>query len=170
MSSNQEAGMHRPVFTIIMIALTAVSAFDARAESNGKECVLTDDRYERGLQRLDELSQGMGQAVVESMSKTSPDFARYLVEYPYGDVFCRAGLDDKQRELSTIAALAALGYAEPELRVHINSALNAGASREEVTETMILMSVYAGFPAAIHGLRAAEAVFEARDDGSIEED
>lgn len=162
--------MRRSVNTIVVIALTAVVAFDAQAETSGKECVLTDDRYERGLQRLDELSQGMGQAVVESMSKTSPDFARYLVEYPYGDVFCRAGLDDKQRELSTVAALAALGYAEPELRVHINSALNAGASREEISETMILMSVYAGFPAAIHGLRAAESVFEARDEGATEEE
>ncbi|MCG8596527.1 MAG: carboxymuconolactone decarboxylase family protein, partial [Kiloniellales bacterium] len=82
---------------------------------------------------------------------------------PYGDVFCRPGLADKQRQLSIIAALAALGYAAPELRVHIHGALNVGASREEIIETMVLMSVYAGFPASIHGIRAAEAVFAQRD-------
>ena len=55
-----------------------------------------------------------------------------MIEYPYGDVFCRPGLDDKQRQLSTIAALAALGYAAPELRVHTDGALNVGASREDI--------------------------------------
>lgn len=151
---------------LMMLALgggLCLAAGDAAAQSSKVECDMTTDRYQRGMQRLEELSQGKGEAVVEALSRTSPDLARYVVEYPYGDIFCRPGLDDKQRELSTIAALAALGYAEPELRVHINSALNAGASREEVVETMILMSVYAGFPAAIHGIRAAEAVFGERD-------
>ena len=126
-------------------------------------CRVEEARYERGLMRLDDITQGKGKAVVDALSKTSPDMARYVVEYPYGDVFCRKGLNDRQRELATIAALAALGYAEPELRVHIHGALNVGVTREEVVETMILMSVYAGFPAAIHGIRAAEAVFEERD-------
>ena len=120
------------------------------------------DRFERGLQRLDEITQGQGQAVVDSLSRTSPDLARYIIEYPYGDVFCRDGLSDQQRQIATIAALAAIGYANPELKVHIHGALNVGLTEEEVVETMILMSVYAGFPATIHGLRAAQEVFDER--------
>ena len=121
-----------------------------------------DDRYERGLERLDQITQGQGRAVVDSLSDISPDLGRYIIEYPYGDVFCRSGLTDQQRQLATIAALAALGYTAPELRVHIHGALNVGLTEEEVVETMILMSVYAGFPASLHGLRAAREVFEAR--------
>lgn len=150
--------------TTLIAGLTAAAWLStAHAEPVEGACDMTGDRYERGLKRLDEITQGQGQAVVEALSRTSPDLARYVVEYPYGDVFCRPGLDDKQRQLSIIAALAALGYAAPELRVHIHGALNVGASREEIIETMVLMSVYAGFPASIHGIRAAEAVFAQRD-------
>ena len=126
------------------------------------------DRFERGLQRLDEITQGQGQAVVDSLSRTSPDLARYIIEYPYGDVFCRDGLSDQQRQIATIAALAAIGYTNPELKVHIHGALNVGLTEEEVIETMILMSVYAGFPATIHGLRAAQEVFDERASAQME--
>ena len=150
--------------TILIAGVTAAALLSsAHAEPVQGACDMTGDRYERGLKRLDEITQGQGQAVAEALSRTAPDLARYIIEFPYGDVFCRPGLDDKQRQLSTIAALAALGFAAPELRVHINGALNVGASREEIVETMILMSVYAGFPASIHGIRAAEAVFAQRD-------
>ena len=121
-----------------------------------------DDRYERGLRRLDEITRGEGQAVLDALSRISPDFARYVIEYPYGDVFSRRTLSDEQRQLATIAMLVALGFAQPELKVHINGALNVGVSEEEVVETMILASVYAGFPASIHGLRAAQEVFDER--------
>ncbi len=120
------------------------------------------ERFDRGLQRLNEITQGQGQAVVDSLSRTSPDLARYIIEYPYGDVFCRDGLSDQQRQIATIAALAAIGYTNPELKVHIHGALNVGLTEEEVVEIMILMSVYAGFPATIHGLRAAQEVFDER--------
>ena len=134
------------------------------AEPSMKEqCDMAEGRYERGLARLDRITRGAGQAVVDRLTRTSPDLARYVVEYPYGDVFCRSGLSDRQRQLATVAALAALGYARPELQVHIHGALNVGVTRQEIVETMILMSVYAGFPASIHGIRAAETVFAERD-------
>ena len=136
----------------------------ANAESSAQElCSPTEGRYERGLERLDGITRGAGQAVVDRLTQTSPGLARYVVEYPYGDIYCRPGLSDQQRQLAIISALAALGYAQPELQVHIHGALNVGVTREEVVETMILMSVYAGFPASIHGIRAAETVFAERD-------
>ena len=67
------------------------------------------------------------------------------------------GLTDRQRQLAIVAALAALGYTQPELKVHIHGALNVGITEQEVVETMILMSVYAGFPASLHGLRGRAA-------------
>lgn len=60
-----------------------------------------------------------------------------------------------------VAALTALGNAGPQLKVHIQGALNVGVSREEVVEVMMQMAAYAGFPAALNGLFAAKEVFAA---------
>jgi 4-carboxymuconolactone decarboxylase len=62
-----------------------------------------------------------------------------------------------------VAALCAIGNAAPQLRVHIHGALNVGVTREEVVEIIMMMAVYAGFPAALNGMAAAKEVFLERD-------
>lgn len=96
------------------------------------------------------------------MADIAPDFATYLFEFPFGDIYSRPGLDLKSREIATIAALTALGNAAPQLKVHIEAGLNVGLSREETTETIMQMAVYAGFPAALNGLFAAKEIFAER--------
>lgn len=118
-----------------------------------------NERYQRGLAKLNEIDGEQGQKVVDRLSAISPDFARMIIEFPFGDVYSRPGLDLKSREIATIAALTALGNAAPQLKVHIHAGLNVGCSREEIIETIIQMAVYAGFPAALNGLFAAEEVF-----------
>ena len=123
----------------------------------------TATRYERGLERLKEIDGEIGERVVASLADIAPDFARYLIEFPFGDIYSRPGLDLKSREIAVVAALTAMGNAAPQLKVHIQGALNVGVSREEVIETIIQMSVYAGFPAALNGLFAAREVFASLD-------
>jgi 4-carboxymuconolactone decarboxylase len=116
-------------------------------------------RYQRGLAKLREVDGQAGENVVQSLKDIAPDFARYLIEFPFGDVYSRPGLDLKSREIAVVAALTALGNAAPQLKVHIHGALNVGATRTEIVETIMQMAVYAGFPAAINGLTAAKEVF-----------
>ncbi len=118
------------------------------------------DRYAIGLNKLNEIDGRDGEAVVEGLKQISPDFARYLIEFPFGDIYARPGLDLRQREIATIAALTALGFAGPQLEVHVAAGLNVGLTEQEIIEIIIQMAVYAGFPAAINGLNAAKAVFE----------
>lgn len=122
-------------------------------------------RYERGLARLKEIDGHAGEAVAESLERIAPDFARYLIEFPFGDIYSRPGLDLRSREIATIAALTAMGTAIPQLKVHIGAGLNVGLSKDEIVETIIQMAVYAGFPAALNGLFAAREVFETREAG-----
>ncbi|QZX82351.1 carboxymuconolactone decarboxylase family protein [Metapseudomonas otitidis] len=121
-----------------------------------------ESRYQRGLAKLKEIDGEAGERVVESLAGIAPDFARYLVEFPFGDIYSRPGLDLKSREIAVVAALTALGNAAPQLKVHVHGALNVGASRTEIVETIMQMAVYAGFPAALNGLAVAREVFEQR--------
>lgn len=136
------------------------SRASAQASGNPGPEGAVRDRYAIGLERLAAIDGRDGQAVVESLNAISPDFARYLVEFPFGDIYARPGLDLRQREIATIAALTALGYAHPQLEVHIAAGLNVGLSEEEIIEIIMQMAVYAGFPAAINGLNAAKTVFD----------
>lgn len=123
---------------------------------------MTQTRYERGLSKLAEIDGEAGTKVINSLSDIAPDFARYLIEFPFGDIYSRPGLDLRSREIAVVAALTAMGNAAPQLKVHIEGALNVGVTRDEVVEVMIQMAVYAGFPAALNGLFAAKEVFASR--------
>jgi len=118
-----------------------------------------ESRYERGLAKLREIDGEAGERVLEALEGIAPDFARYLIEFPFGDIYSRPSLDLKSREIAVVAALTALGNAAPQLKVHIQGAINVGVSRAEVVETIMQMAVYAGFPAALNGLAVAKEVF-----------
>ena len=123
-----------------------------------------DARYVRGLEKLHEIDGAAGQRVIDALAPIAPDFARYLIEFPFGDIYSRPNLDLKSREIAVVAALTAMGNATPQLKVHVQGALNVGCSRDEIIEVMMQMAVYAGFPAALNGLFAAQEVFNAREE------
>lgn len=121
-----------------------------------------DDKHAQGLATLEKLFGPTGKQIAEALDDIAPDMGRYLTENVYGDILARPGLDLKTRQLATVAALTALGYAKPHLKTHIGGALNVGASAKEIVEIIFQMSAYAGFPAATTALMAARDVFEKR--------
>jgi 4-carboxymuconolactone decarboxylase len=120
-----------------------------------------NERYERGLRRLQQVDAEQVGRIVAGLRDIAPDFANYLIEFPFGDIYSRPGLDLKTRQVATVAALTAMGTAAPQLKVHIHGALNVGCMREEIIEVIMQMAIYAGFPAALNGLAAAKEVFAA---------
>ncbi len=121
-----------------------------------------ESRLERGKRALAEIDGEAGHNVIAALADIAPDFATYLFEFPFGDIYSRPGLNMRDREIATVAALAAMGTATPQLKVHIEAALNVGLSQAEITEILMQMAVYAGFPAALNGLFAAKEVFANR--------
>ena len=119
-------------------------------------------RFDKGLELLTKIDGEAGQNVIESLQDICPDLAKYTIEYPFGDIYAREGLDLKSREIATVAALTALGNCAPQLKVHLNAALNVGCSEEEIKEVILQMSVYAGFPAALNGMFAFKEVLTER--------
>ena len=124
---------------------------------------MVEDRYSKGLKNLEKIHPEASKALMENLKDIAPDLGRYVVEFPYGDIYGRDGLDLKSREIATVAALTALGDTKPELKDHIKGALNVGCKRQEIIEIIIQMAVYAGFPRAINGINIAKEVFEEID-------
>jgi len=122
-----------------------------------------EDRYNKGLKNLEKIHPEASKALIESLNDIAPDLGRFVVEFAYGDVYERGGLDLKSRQIATVAALTALGDTKPELKDHIKGALNVGCNRQEIIEVIIQMAVYAGFPRAINGINTAKEVFKEID-------
>lgn len=121
---------------------------------------MASQRYEAGLEQLRAVDGDAGVAVIETLRRSFPDFATYIVEFPFGDIYARPGIGLREREFATIAALCAMGNAAPQLRVHLHAALHVGCKPSEIVEIMMQMAVYAGFPAALNGLAEVRRVFE----------
>ncbi|HKB59228.1 MAG TPA: carboxymuconolactone decarboxylase family protein [Gallionellaceae bacterium] len=132
---------------------------DTAASSGGGEA----DRYARGWDKLREIHSEAGEQVLATLAEIAPDFARYLIEFPFGDIYTRPQLDLKSREIAVIASLTTQGNAAPQLKVHIQAALNVGCTRQEVLEVIMQMAVYAGFPAALNGMLVAKEAFAEYD-------
>ena len=119
-------------------------------------------RYEKGKQVIEKIQERSLEEIFEAIDDIAPDMSRFVVEFPYSEIYTREEVDLKTRELCTVAALTVLGTV-PQLKDHINAALNVGNSPTEVVEIIMQMSAYAGFPKAINGIVAAKEVFIERD-------
>ena len=112
---------------------------------------------------LERLEPGAPARVEERLRRMSDDFAETVLGFAFADVLARPGIDLKTREMLTVAALTAMGTARPQLEFHMRAALNVGVTRAEIVEILLQMAVYAGVPACMNGVAAAQAAFEAQD-------
>src|SRR5438874_7683475 len=97
----------------------------------------TAQRTERGAQLIEQM-MGPEQAerVRQVWKQICPDFEKYVVEFLAGEIWSRPQFDLRTRSLVTIAALAATGRSLG-LELNIRMALNNGATRQEVVETLL---------------------------------
>jgi 4-carboxymuconolactone decarboxylase len=122
------------------------------------------ERLRLGENKIREILDQTGDQVRRNLADVAPDLATFVLEVIYGEIYQGAALDARSRQIATVAALAALGNAQPQLRTHIAGALNCGCTRGEIVEIMMQIAVFAGVPAAINGVEAARAVFAQLDD------
>lgn len=92
---------------------------------------------------------------------TDPELYEILQNEIFGEVFAGGVLTDVERELLTVAALAAM-QTLPQLAAHVGGALNVGASPLQVRETIYQCAPYIGFPKTLNAVTTANEVFEAR--------
>ena len=119
----------------------------------------TVDRREQALALLGKLDPDAPEKVAKRLDRLGPDFLELILGFSFADIVARPGIDLKTREMLTVAALMAMGTAPSQLEFHIRAALNVGVTREEVIEILLQIAVYAGVPACMNGITAAEAAF-----------
>lgn len=127
--------------------------------SDKKGGVMSNERFERGSKKICELMENGDQGVLKGLGKTAPDLANYVLEFVFGDLYSRPGLELKTKQMLTITILATLGTAKPQLAYHIKCGLNIGITKEEIIHIMTHLAGYAGFPAALNGVATAKEVF-----------
>ena len=120
-------------------------------------------RRSRGAQKIGEVLGQTPEQVERSLGDVAPQLATYVLETIYGDIYQNPTLDSRTRQIVTVAALATLGTAAPQLRTHIGGALRCGVTREELVEIMMQLAPFAGVAAAINGVAACREVFAAAD-------
>lgn len=118
-----------------------------------------DHRLEQGLAYLRQVEGSATPTALSALDGIAPDLARLATSFVYGELYSRDGLTLPERQLITIAALAALGNARPQLKFHIAGALHVGCAPEAIVEALIHIAIYAGIPAALNALFAARDVF-----------
>ena len=123
---------------------------------------MENTRFTQGMEQLKAIDGKGGENVIKSLEDIAPDLGKFIVEFAFGDIYTREGLTTEEREMITLSSLLTAGGCEPQLKVHINGALNVGISPEKVIETFLQCIPYTGFPKVLNAVFAAKKVFAER--------
>ncbi|MFQ5933889.1 MAG: carboxymuconolactone decarboxylase family protein [Dehalococcoidia bacterium] len=121
----------------------------------------TEERVQRGEEVMQELSAGARRAAGLPEYEIAPDMGKWVTASLFGDVWGRPDLPKKVRSIATMSTLTVMGR-EPQLRSHVNFALNLGWAKEEIAELFFHLALYGGLPASLNALRVAREVFQQR--------
>lgn len=151
---------HAPPLALLLFFLALLCAqHQALAAPAAKGDIMEATRMETGREYLARLNPKAEANLHAALDPIAPDMVEMVVAFGYGDIYARPGLETADRQVATIAALAALGNAEPQLLFHIDGGLNVGLTPQEVVETIYVTTVFAGFPAGLNALAVARRVF-----------
>lgn len=121
------------------------------------------NRFEKGLKKLSEVDGTAGEQVIHALNDIAPDLGKYIVEFAFGDIYCRENLNLEEREMITLASLLTQGGCENQLEVHVNGALNVGITPLKVIEVFLQCIPYTGFPRVLNAIGVAKRVFKSRN-------
>jgi len=127
---------------------------------------MASEKFERG-EKMMRLVDGdkVTDHLLARYADIAPDFAKYLVEFVFGEIYAREG-DLKQRELVAISSLATMGGCDAQLETHVNGGFNVGLTEGEIVEAVMTLIPYVGFPRALVAMRIVKRVADARRSAS----
>lgn len=101
----------------------------------------------QGMALAKQLNPALETFQMPAFDKAMPTMPKEMMDMLFGNTFNVGGLDAKTRMLVTLGALVAQGaQAEPQIRLTVRHALEAGATEKELAEVVAQMSVFVGVP------------------------
>ena len=122
------------------------------------------DLYQQGINKIQELTASPddnptgAMDIGEAFKDIAPDLTQYVVEFAFGSIYSRPGLDNKQKVLTTITALVAQG--KPQIGMHIKTGLTVGLTPQEIVGCIMHLIPYVGFPSVLNALTVAKDIFK----------
>ncbi len=114
--------------------------------------------HAKGIETLEKLiGKEQTEKVVGRFKELSPAFEHEAISVVFGRTWSRQAIDPKTRSLCSIGILAALGR-HGALRIVFGIALSNGATVEEITEALLQVAIYTGYPAAFDALPVLQEV------------
>ncbi len=115
--------------------------------------------FERGMKTLKKMGR---EKLMLNQKALYPEMYEMSVAHLFGDVWSRAGLSLRERQLVTLAANIALARPSGNYS-HYLSAMHIGITKEEICEVMIQVGHYAGWPTMSHAVRQFTDVLEEQE-------
>ncbi len=136
----------------------SIRALEEGQANEGEGQAKPDDRRARALERLAELNdEPGGEAFLARMGVLGD----WIVDWAFGDVHTRPGLTARERELIIVAVLASLGSSDPQVRAHIRALRAIDVPWNEIEETILQTTPYAGIPRAVNAMKVLREEQEA---------
>ncbi len=126
---------------------------------------MTANRIDAGLNKIREFvseEEAERMMTADALKELAPDLRKYIVEFAYGEIYSREGLDSKKRQLVTLSSLVTQG-ATTQIQTHVKRALTIGLTKTEIVESMMQLIPYVGFPRVQTALTAAKEILEQED-------
>lgn len=107
-----------------------------------------NERFIKGLETIKQYvtkEEAARMIEADALADVAPDLRKMIIEFAYGDVYSRPGLDAKSRALVVITAVVTQGAA-PQTKTHIKRGIHAGLTQIEIVEALLQLVPYIGFP------------------------
>lgn len=118
------------------------------------------NKRDTGKKRIKEILGERSENIIQMFNNISPDFANYVLDFAYGDLYAREGFSDKYRELAAVACLIGQGNTGLPLKAHLNGMLNVGWTKAEIIELLIFLIGYVGFPPCVEAITVVKQIIE----------
>lgn len=147
--------MIKKIFNIVLIMFVLQGSFCLAAQAQKETKSMS--RTEICNENLSKLFNGL----TLSNKGNDPEMMAILQKYIFGEVFTVGELDIKTREMITVVSLTTQ-QTLPQLKAHINAALNVGVAPIELREAIYQCAPFIGFPKTLNALGVLNEVFAER--------